>query len=400
MGINDAWKKFVRSLIFPLVVGIFIVVASGQGYCDIQFTGGLNPGITLPSLINVSPNPVYVGQTVTVKGTGWNTTPYPGDTYPLVACAIGSGAVIQPDGTWIIQSSYTGPGTVEVYAEDKWGHQSNVVRLTITKPPDVIFKATVYNGSAGNTDTNGGSVYLKYPASMAGHYENSVYGTSFIASFPYNGTTAEIWAVKGTRVSEHKTIQNIEPGKTYSVDLILPTPTPTANPTATTQATPAGQATPTSQPAATAQAIATPGSSGSPTAVPGAADTVAPVTVLNCTGLKDASGTFTSSVVCTLTATDNEGGSGVNATQYSFDGTNWTTYAGPFTVSAPDNYTIFFSSVDRAGNQEVAKVEAFSIVGTGSATTAGKQGSGVCAAMLLPLLIVGFAGSYRMRKRL
>lgn len=253
-------------------------MVSGEGYSE------------SPAMITASPNPAYVGQTVTLTGTGFNTTPYPGDPYPVVACPMfGEGIfVVQPNGTFTAQASYASPGTISIYCNDRWGHQSNLVSLTVLP-----------NASATPTAS------------------------------PQQGS-----------------------------------PTPTQNPQGTT-----------------------------------GTDTVAPVTTLSLTGLKDAAGAFTTNVVCTLTATDNAGGSGVNETRYSFDGFNWTTYTTPFTIATPGNTTIFYRSVDKAGNQEVARVEAMTIAGSVATPTGSAGGSGLCAAMVLPLMFAGFAGLYRLKKR-
>lgn len=120
-----------------------------------------------------------------------------------------------------------------------------------------------------------------------------------------------------------------------------PTPTPTPGPTAA----------PTAVPAAT------------PTASPGSvtSDKTAPVTSLNLTGVSNANGDFSSNVICTLSAQDNPGGSGVSVTQYSFDGNVWNNYTNPFTVTQPGVTTIFYKSVDNNGNAEVAQVKSITI---------------------------------------
>lgn len=62
---------------------------------------------------------------------------------------------------------------------------------------------------------------------------------------------------------------------------------------------------------------------------------------------------FRSDVRVTLSATDDEGGVGVDRTEYSLDGgTAWIRYAGTFTVSGEGIHEIFFRSTDKAGNVE------------------------------------------------
>jgi hypothetical protein len=134
------------------------------------------------------------------------------------------------------------------------------------------------------------------------------------------------------------------------------------------------------------------------------------VTTISLTGIKDASGTYTSNVVCTLTAADNDGGSGVNDISYSLGGFDWNRYTGPFTIATPGNTTIFYRAIDKAGNTEIAKVELVTIAGTAgpvsdptvsptaSPTPSPKADSGLLGGLLLPLLIAGIVGAYLIRK--
>lgn len=419
MGIECGLRFLSRSLILTLAAGVLVIVVAGQGNCAVSFNGGLNTNFTLPYLVSVSPNPVQVGETITVTGSGWNTTPYPGDPYPEVATSVTLGGFkINPDGTWSVQTSFTGPGSVEVYAQDKWGHMSNVVNVTVLPKP-VTLKCTIYDGSTGKPFEQSGVLCTRYPASDDHHYESTFIGSLYIETLPYNGTTAEVWARYGGLNSQHVTVDNVKPGQTYSVLLLMPTATPTATPTPTPTPTPTASPTPGPTPGealvtATPEAISTPvsspatatpapGQAAGPTALAvtgdGGADTVAPATTLTLTGINDTSGAFTSSVVCTLAATDNTGGSGVSNLTYSYDGTNWTTYSGPFTLSAPGNYTLFYRSTDKAGNEDLTKVKAITVLGTASPTAGGQKSAGLCSAALLPLLLVGLTGLYRIGKR-
>jgi hypothetical protein len=107
-------------------------------------------------------------------------------------------------------------------------------------------------------------------------------------------------------------------------------------------------------------------SANSPSSV---SDSMAPVTTLNTAGTADGSGGFTSDVTCTLTAADNDGGSGVNVIQYSFDGSSWFTFTKPFSIIKPGMTTVYYRSTDNAGNTEVAKVKAILISGPGASST-------------------------------
>jgi hypothetical protein len=68
---------------------------------------------------------------------------------------------------------------------------------------------------------------------------------------------------------------------------------------------------------------------------------------------------FISNVTATLTAEDFL--SGVDSTFYSFDNIRWEKYVEPFTISNEGNITIYFKSVDKAGNMESIKTEMIKI---------------------------------------
>ena len=86
-----------------------------------------------------------------------------------------------------------------------------------------------------------------------------------------------------------------------------------------------------------------------------AQDTTAPVTTAQADEQPGGS------VRVTLTAADEEGGSGVARTNYRLDGGEPTPYSEPFTVSEPGDHTVEYWSVDEAGNQETAKSIEFTI---------------------------------------
>jgi cytochrome c len=68
-----------------------------------------------------------------------------------------------------------------------------------------------------------------------------------------------------------------------------------------------------------------------------------------------ASGFYTQPVKVTLAATDNEGGSGVEATEYRVDGGAWTAYTQPFDVTGDGRHTVDYRSTDNDDNVEEAK---------------------------------------------
>ena len=82
-------------------------------------------------------------------------------------------------------------------------------------------------------------------------------------------------------------------------------------------------------------------------------------------------GWYQSPVEVTLDATDNEGGSGVAATEYRFAGDEeWIPYEGPFTVSDEGRHEIEYRSVDEEGNTETTRSVSFRIDATAPTTTA------------------------------
>ncbi len=91
-------------------------------------------------------------------------------------------------------------------------------------------------------------------------------------------------------------------------------------------------------------------------------DTLPPVTTVQLEGESTESGWFTSEVLVTLSATDTE--SGVEQTAYSFDGEAWLVYDSPFTFSLPGVTTVYYKSIDVAGNTEVTKTVEIRIDGT------------------------------------
>jgi len=82
-------------------------------------------------------------------------------------------------------------------------------------------------------------------------------------------------------------------------------------------------------------------------------------------------GWYTGPVEVTLNATDNDGGSGVDKTEYRFAGSEtWTAYTAPFEVDDDGNHTIEYRSTDKEGNTESTRTVSFKIDATDPTTTA------------------------------
>jgi len=90
-------------------------------------------------------------------------------------------------------------------------------------------------------------------------------------------------------------------------------------------------------------------------------DKTPPATTIAPSGSTGNNGWYTSDVQVTLTATDNEGGSGVKNTEYSFDGTNWNLYTVPFTITNEGTTIVYYRSTDNAGNIELTKTQTVKI---------------------------------------
>ena len=87
------------------------------------------------------------------------------------------------------------------------------------------------------------------------------------------------------------------------------------------------------------------------------------------TGIAGENGWYLSAVNISLSAIDNSGGSGVSQTQYKIDTGSWQTYSTPFSVSTDGVHTVYYKSLDVAGNWETEKstpVKIDSISPTGS----------------------------------
>src|SRR5690606_23542514 len=95
-----------------------------------------------------------------------------------------------------------------------------------------------------------------------------------------------------------------------------------------------------------------------------AEDTTAPVTTATTDPEEPAGGTFTGPVAVTLQATDEDGGSGVDRTEYQLDDGDWTAYTGPVTVTGDGQHELRYRSADKAGNVEETKTLTLTISGS------------------------------------
>jgi hypothetical protein len=101
-------------------------------------------------------------------------------------------------------------------------------------------------------------------------------------------------------------------------------------------------------------------------------DTIAPVTSATLSP-EPSDGTYASPTV-TLDAAD-DGGAGVDYTEYSLDGGEWTRYTGPFQVTEAGDHDLQYRSADLAGNVEDAQLLAFRVAAGPVCTITGTAGA-------------------------
>ena len=101
-----------------------------------------------------------------------------------------------------------------------------------------------------------------------------------------------------------------------------------------------------------------------------------PTTSIALSGTAGSHDWYVSDVEVTLSATDNPPGcgTGVERTEYGFDGVTWDIYMAPFTLSDEGITTLYYRSIDVEGNTETTETQVIKIdktppVITGAATT-------------------------------
>jgi glucose/arabinose dehydrogenase len=110
----------------------------------------------------------------------------------------------------------------------------------------------------------------------------------------------------------------------------------------------------------------------------GGGDTSAPTTTATASPAEPDgnNGWYKQPVQVSLSAEDNEGGSGVETTEYRIDDGPWQAYAEPFTVALSGPHVVQYRSTDAEGNTEAEKSLNLKIDQTAPATTATQSGTG------------------------
>jgi uncharacterized cupredoxin-like copper-binding protein len=105
------------------------------------------------------------------------------------------------------------------------------------------------------------------------------------------------------------------------------------------------------------------------TIVPGGGgDTTAPTVSGSVAGAQDPDGNYVGSATVTVTAADNQGGSGVASVEYQINDTGWNPYTAPVQVTNPGQYVVLLRATDAAGNVGSGQVS-FTVVEPQSDTT-------------------------------
>ena len=86
--------------------------------------------------------------------------------------------------------------------------------------------------------------------------------------------------------------------------------------------------------------------------LPPSSDVVAPTTAASLSGTQGNNSWYISAISVELVATDNQDGTGVASTEYSFDGSSWNLYVAPFEVTQQGETMLYWRSTDNAGNVE------------------------------------------------
>ncbi|WP_327359022.1 OmpL47-type beta-barrel domain-containing protein [Streptomyces sp. NBC_01304] len=95
---------------------------------------------------------------------------------------------------------------------------------------------------------------------------------------------------------------------------------------------------------------------------PPAVDKTPPETSAKVTGTVNSDGAYVGRATTTVTAKDEDGGSGLDKIEYSLDGAPYLAYTAPLVVDRVGRHTVAYRASDKAGNTSEAKTTAFTVV--------------------------------------
>ncbi|QFY14551.1 DUF1349 domain-containing protein [Nonomuraea phyllanthi] len=122
-------------------------------------------------------------------------------------------------------------------------------------------------------------------------------------------------------------------------------------------------------------------------------DTTAPVTTATTDPEQPEGGPFTGPVSVTLQAADEDGGSGVDKTEYQLDGGDWTAYTEPVNVTGDGEHELRYRSTDKAGNVEEAKTLTLTISSSSSQVELAVSASSRCIGTSAYVAVTAVNGS-------
>lgn len=100
----------------------------------------------------------------------------------------------------------------------------------------------------------------------------------------------------------------------------------------------------------------------------GGGDTTAPTVSGSVAGAQDDDGNYVGSATVTVTAADEQGGSGLASVEYQINDTGWQPYTAPVQITNPSQYVVLLRATDSAGNVGSGQVS-FTLVEAPSDTT-------------------------------
>jgi hypothetical protein len=362
------WVKTVLLVVLSLII---IVGMAGVSLAIPFTTPIIHPGMVTGQLTTTHGSPVP-GATVTLYSTIDNsvmstkTTDSSGG-FTFTALIPGEGLLIKT------KSSYCKDGT---YGPFSVGNGENkAVAISIVAYPETISITAPRNYVTANSND-----HITLTATMTDHYgqrtDNSYHYTFEIQ--PYSGSSYA--GSLGGSGNTHQTASLASNNGQLSVDFgwVTPAQDTDLGSSAVTiicicndaklndgqisinvnGATIAHPSTGTANPST--------GSAQPSTGTP--SDTTPPVSIMHLvtSGTVDTQSpnTYTSDVVCTFTAQDNSGGSGLKAIYYGVDNSDQSSfivYASPFTISAEGPHKVYFYSIDNANNKEEVRAQDINI---------------------------------------